>query len=73
MATNSGRESGYFTQVQRRIRSFINELKRMGNAKLARQVFLVAAYAAVVLDYLDLSAEPSNTSWILTGRAPLAP
>jgi hypothetical protein len=32
--------------------------------KLARQVFLVAAYAAVVLNYLDLSAEPSHVSWI---------
>ncbi|MGH1462748.1 MAG: hypothetical protein ACRBB6_11990 [Neptuniibacter sp.] len=64
MAKNSGKENTYFLQVQQRLSSFINELKRKGNAKLARQVFLVAAYAAVVLDYLDMVTEPSITSWI---------
>jgi len=64
MATNSRGDSTYFSEVQRRLRSFIDELKRKGNAKLARQVFLVAAYAAVVLDYLDIGAEPSFVSWV---------
>lgn len=64
MATNSGHESAYFSEVQRRLRRFIDELKRKGNAKLARQVFLVAAYAAVVLDYLDIGADPSHASWV---------
>lgn len=63
MATNSGHESPYFLGVQKRLASFVDDLKRKGNAKLARQVLLVAAYAAVVLDYLDLSAEPSHISW----------
>lgn len=64
MFANSGRESTYFSEVQSRLSSFIDELKRKGNAKLARQVFLVAAYAAVVLDYLDIVTEPSHVSWV---------
>ncbi len=64
MASNSGHGNTYFSEVQRRLRSFINELKLKGNEKLARQVFIVAAYAAVVLDYLDIVMEPSFASWI---------
>lgn len=64
IAANSGRETIYFSEVQSRLSSFIDELKRKGNAKLARQVLLVAAYAAVVLDYLDIGAEPSHVSWV---------
>jgi len=62
--TNTGNKNPYFSQVQKRLVSFTDDLKRKGNAKLARQVFLVAAYAAVVLNYLDLTAEPSQVSWI---------
>lgn len=64
MAANSGDGNPYFSEVQKRLARFIDDLKRKGNAKLARQVFLVAAYAAVVLDYLDQSTEPSLASWV---------
>lgn len=64
MANNSRHGSIYFTEIQSRIKSFIDELKGKSNAKLARQVFLVAAYAAVVLNYLDIGAEPSHASWV---------
>ncbi|WP_223473465.1 hypothetical protein [Pseudomonas sp. BF-B-27] len=64
MAANSGAGNPYFSEVQARLTRFINDLKRKGNAKVARQVFLVAAYAAVVMDYLDQSAEPSLASWV---------
>ncbi|EGR0546931.1 MULTISPECIES: hypothetical protein [Vibrio] len=64
MACNSRDNSTYFLETQMRLRKFINDLKRKGNAKLSRQVFLVAAYVAVVLDYLDLATEPSSVSWI---------
>jgi len=64
MDTNTGYRNPYFSQVQKRLTSFTDDLKHKGNAKLARQVFLVAAYAAVVLNYLDLSAEPSHVSWV---------
>lgn len=64
VATNSGLKTPYFSEVEIRLRSFIDELKRNGNAKLARQVLVVAAYAAVALDYLDISAKPSHVSWI---------
>lgn len=64
MAANSERKNSYFSEVQRRLASFVDDLERKGNAKLARKVFLVAAYAAVALDYLDSSAEPSRISWI---------
>lgn len=64
MAANSRQDGDYFSGVEKRIKDFVNDLKRKGNAKLARQVFLVAAYAAVVMDYLDLAVEPSNVSWI---------
>jgi hypothetical protein len=64
MDSNTGHRNPYFSQVQKRLTSFTDDLKHKGNAKLARQVFLVAAYAAVVLNYLDLSAEPSQVSWV---------
>lgn len=54
----------YFSNVQKRLKSFIYDLRRKGNAKLARQVFLTATYAAVVMDYLDQSAEPAHVSWV---------
>lgn len=63
MANNSRYGDTYFLEVQSRIKSFIDELKGKSNAKLARKVFLVAAYTAVVLDYLDIGAEPSHASW----------
>jgi hypothetical protein len=63
MAANSAPDNPYFSEVQMRLDSFIDDLKRKGNAKLARQVFLVATYAAVVLEYLDQSAEPAVASW----------
>lgn len=64
MDSNTGHSNLYFSQIQKRLASFREELKQRGNAKLARQVFLVAAYAAVVLNYLDLSAEPTQVSWV---------
>ncbi len=64
MAINSRVGGNYFPEVQIRLRRFIEDLQRRGNAKLARQVLLVAAYAAVVLDSLDVSVEPSHVSWI---------
>jgi hypothetical protein len=64
MDANTGQRNPYFSQVQKRLTGFMDDLKHKGNAKLARQVFLVATYAAVVLNYLDLSAEPSQVSWV---------
>lgn len=65
MRINSeGIHNNYFTDAEGRISRFINELKQKGNAKLARQVFLVAAYAAIVFDYLDSAGHPSTISWI---------
>ena len=64
MANNSKHSRTYFSEVQSRIKSFIDELKGKSNAKLARKVLLVAAYTAVVLDYLDTGAEPSHASWV---------
>lgn len=64
MAEKSRQDGAYFSDVEKRIKDFVNDLRGRGNAKLARQVFLVAAYAAVVMDYLDLAVEPSNVSWV---------
>lgn len=64
MAEKSRQDGSYFSDVEKRIKDFVNDLRGRGNAKLARQVFLVAAYAAVVMDYLDLAVEPSNVSWV---------
>ena len=64
MANNSKHSRTYFSEVQSRVKSFIDELKGKSNAKLARKVLLVAAYTAVVLDYLDTGAEPSHASWV---------
>lgn len=64
MCANAGHTNPYFAQARQRFRRFSAELQRKGNAKLARQVFLVATYAAVVLDYLDQAAEPEFASWV---------
>ncbi len=50
MAANSRQDGDYFSGVEKRIKDCVNDLKRKGNAKLARQVFLVAAYAAGGMD-----------------------
>ena len=54
----------YFEQVAKRLKRFIQELKQKGNQKLARKIFILAAYAAVVFDYLDLVAEPKVLAWV---------
>ncbi len=64
MAAKSPPEDPYFSSVQKRLSAFIDDLKSKGNAKLARQALLVAAYAAVVLEYLDQCTQPSTVSWI---------
>lgn len=53
-----------FSQVKLRLGQFVRDLERKGNAKLARQVLLVATFAAIVLDHLDKSADPTAVSWI---------
>ncbi len=64
IASNSVGNDPYFLNVQKRLKGFIDDLKRKGNAKLARQVFLTATYAAVVMDYLDQFADPASVSWV---------
>jgi len=54
----------YFKQVEKRIKRFIQELKQKGNQKLARKIFILATYAAVVFDYLDIIAEPEVLAWV---------
>lgn len=54
----------YFDQVAKRIKGFIQELRQKGNQKLARKIFILASYAAVVFDYLDIVAKPSYLAWV---------
>lgn len=63
MASKSNPDDPYFSDVQKRLTIFIDDLRRKGNAKLARQVFLISAYAAVVMDYLDQASDPKHVSW----------
>ena len=63
MGQKSDPDDPYFPSVQKRLRNFIDDLRRKGNAKLARQVFLTSAYAAVVMDYLDQATDPNRISW----------
>jgi hypothetical protein len=39
------------------------DLRQKGNQKLARKVFLLAAYAVAVFEQLDLAVEPKAVSW----------
>lgn len=54
----------YFLGAQKRIKDFARDLEQRGNEKVARQIFLVATLAAVVMDYLDQAAEPKMLSWV---------
>jgi hypothetical protein len=61
--TSSPQPSEYFAQARQRVRKFSQELRQKGNQKLARKVFLLAAYAATVFEYLDAAADPSKVAW----------
>lgn len=64
MSDHAGNSDPYYMQARQRFEKFSSELRYRGNAKLARQIFLVAAYAAVVLDYLDQVTDPALASWV---------
>ncbi|CAE6827872.1 hypothetical protein [Xanthomonas arboricola] len=64
MSDHAGNSDPYYMQARQRFEKFSSELRHRGNAKLARQIFLVAAYAAVVLDYLDQVTDPAFASWV---------
>ncbi|WP_432262927.1 hypothetical protein [Cupriavidus sp. TMH.W2] len=64
MAALSGdAQQAYFVAVRKRLTAFARDLRQKGNQKLARKMFLVAAFAALLLDYLDQVAEPKAIGW----------
>ena len=60
----SGGIDPYYAQAQKRMRSFVNDLRSRGNLKLARKMYIVASLASLVLDYLDQSTDPAFVSWV---------
>ncbi|HEU0153178.1 MAG TPA: hypothetical protein VFQ84_07530 [Arenimonas sp.] len=62
--TNTPQPNEYFALARSRVRQFVQELRQKGNQKLARKVFLLAAYAVAVFEYLDLGVAPQAVSWV---------
>lgn len=64
MASASGEaQREYFVAVCKRLAAFARDLRQKGNQKLARKMFIVAAFAALLFDYLDQVAEPQRIGW----------
>jgi hypothetical protein len=62
---NSPVDSGYYKAVQDRFVKFERAMQRSTfNSKLARGVFLVAAFAAMVFKHLNAAKTPSHIKWI---------
>ncbi|MBY5441866.1 hypothetical protein ELH91_07930 [Rhizobium leguminosarum] len=55
----------YYTSVDRRLAAFEQEMKRKKrNSNLARQMFLCAAFAAMLFLHLDATKDPLTIRWI---------
>jgi len=63
---NSTNPNTYFDDVAKRLRLFKRDIaaNRQFNAKLARQVFLVATFGAQVFKHLATATRPSQIRWI---------
>jgi hypothetical protein len=62
---NSPVDSGYFKAVQDRLVKFERAMQRPTfSSKLARSVFLVAVFAAMVFKHLNAVKAPSHIKWI---------
>jgi hypothetical protein len=63
---NSSAPNAYFDDVAKRLRLFKRDIaaNRQFNAKLARQVFLVATFGAQVFKHLTVAKRPSQIRWI---------
>lgn len=64
--SNSPGENSYFQDVYNRLRKFKRDIEsnKQFNAKLARQVFLVATFGAQVFKHLMVANQPSHIRWI---------
>lgn len=49
--------------VRRRLAAFARDLQQKGNQKLARKMFIVSAFAGLLLDYLDQVGAPREVGW----------
>jgi hypothetical protein len=63
---NSPAPTAYFDDVAKRLRLFKRDIaaNRQFNAKLARQVFLVATFGAQIFKHLAVAKRPSQIRWI---------
>ncbi|HEY0819440.1 MAG TPA: hypothetical protein VGD46_11725 [Rhizobacter sp.] len=63
MALSGEAQQEYFAAVRKRLAAFARDLRQKGNQKLARKMFIVCAFAALLLDYLDQVGEPKGIGW----------
>jgi hypothetical protein len=63
---NSPEKFTYFDNVSKRLRMFKRDIEanKQFNARLARQVFLVATFGAQVFKHLTVAKQPSHIRWI---------
>ena len=62
---NSKFTDGYIPSVYKRLQSFEEDFtKKNFNAKLARQIYLVATFASLIFYFLTLLKRPSHIGWV---------
>lgn len=62
---NSSFTEGFVDAVLKRASAFQNDFHRKNfNAKLSRQIYLVATFASLVFYYINKTKEPSHIAWI---------
>ncbi|MCU8034508.1 MAG: hypothetical protein WC024_05290 [Shewanella sp.] len=65
IASNSTFQNGYVDGVMKRVRAFEADFsKKNFNSKLARQIYIVSAFASVVFEVLAIAKKPKYIQWI---------
>lgn len=66
LQNNSTAKASYFDDVAKRLRKFKRDIEanKQFNARLARQVLLVATFGAQVFKHLTVIKQPSHIRWI---------
>ncbi len=65
IASNSTFQNGYVDGVMKRVKAFEADFsKKNFNSKLARQIYVVSAFASVVFEVLTIAKKPKYIQWI---------
>ncbi|MBM5044566.1 hypothetical protein WOC02_15305 [Vibrio parahaemolyticus] len=65
IASNSTFQDGYIDGVMKRVKAFESDFsKKNFNSKLARQIYIVSAFASVVFEILTIAKKPKYIQWV---------